>query len=43
MGREEEGQVLGGVRGHVLVVIDMFVSIAIVVGVQLWLVGRVLG
>ena len=42
MGREEEGQV-GGVRGHVLVVIDMFVSVAIVVGVQLWLVGRVLG
>ena len=42
MGREEERQV-GGVRGCVLVVIDMFVSVAIVVGVQLWLVGRVLG
>ncbi len=40
MGREEERQV-GGVRGRVLVVIDMFVSVAIVVGVQLWLVGRV--
>ena len=42
MGKEEERQV-GGVRGRVLVVIDMFVSVAIVVGVQLWLVGRVLG
>ena len=42
MGREVEGQV-GGVRGHVLAVIDMFVSVVIVVGVRLWLVGRVLG
>ena len=42
MGKEEERQV-GGVCGRVLVAIDMFVSVAIVVGVQIWLVGRVLG